>query len=513
MTELGHETLIDVRCPTCGTVIPVTEALQHQIAEHCETKIRSEVLRQQKALTAREAELKTREATIELAETQVEDRVKQQLEKERAALEAKLRVDVRAGVDVELADLRAVSTERERKVKQLQQSELQLRKEKRELQEQKQQVETQVEEKVRQRVAEERQAVEERAFAQASQQVRADVEVELTDLRAGAAEKDKKLKEAHEAELVLRKQKRELEAQKQALALDVTRRVDAERAKIREDAQREADEAHRLKDAEKDRKLQDAIRANDELRRKLQQGSQQAQGEVLEATLEEFLKANFPFDTVEPVAKGVRGADVLQRVYSRSGNYCGAILWESKNTKNWNDGWIEKLKDDQRNAKADVAVVVSTALPKDVSGCGCREGIWLAEARLVLGLATALRNGITELAATKRAVAGKNEAVEVLFAYLTGPEFRQRVEVIVRTFGDMQADLEEEKRVAARRWAKREKQIARVTENTSAMYGDLQGLLGSSMQGIPLLEDGSEEGSMGVVQEPDVALADDDIPF
>lgn len=511
MTQLGQETLIDVRCPNCGTVIPVTEALQHQIAEHCETKIRSEVLRQQKAFTAREAGLKTREATIELAETRIEDRVKQQLEKERAALEAKVRVDVRAGVDVELADLRAVSTERERKVKQLQQSELQLRKEKRELQEQKQAVETQVEEKVRQRVAEERQALEERAFAQASQQVRADVEVELTDLRAGAAEKDKKLKEAQEAELVLRKQKRELEAQKHSLALDVTRRVDAERAKIREDAQREADEAHHLKDAEKDRKLQDAIRANDELRRKLQQGSQQAQGEVLEATLEDFLKANFPFDTLEPVAKGVRGADVLQRVYSRSGNYCGAILWESKNTKNWNDGWIEKLKDDQRNAKADVAVVVSTALPKDVSGCGCREGVWLAEARLVLGLATALRNGITELAATKRAVAGKNEAVEVLFAYLTGPEFRQRVEVIVRTFGDMQADLEEEKRVAARRWAKREKQIARVTENTSAMYGDLQGLLGSSMQGIPMLEDGSDEEPTAVVEERE--LTDDDIPF
>ena len=511
MTELGHETLIDVRCPNCGTVIQVTEALQHQIAEHCEAKIRSEMLRQQKAMTAREAALKTREATIELAETQIEDRVKKQLEKERATLEAKVRGDVRAGVDVELADLRAVSMERERKVKQLQQTELQLRKEKRELQEQKQAVEAQVEEKVRRRVAEDRQALEERAFAQASQRVRADVEVELADLRTAAAEKDKKLREAQEAELVLRKQKRDLEAQKQALALDVTRRVDAERAKIREDAQREVDEVHRLKDAEKDRKLQEAIRANDELRRKLQQGSQQAQGEVLEATLEDFLKASFPFDTIEPVAKGVRGGDVLQRVYSRSGNYCGAILWESKNTKNWNDGWIDKLKDDQRDAKADVAVVVSTALPKDVSGCGCREGIWLTEARLVLGLATALRNGITELAATKRAVAGKNEAVEVLFAYLTGPEFRQRVEAIVRTFGDMQADLEEEKRVATRRWAKREKQIARVSENTSAMYGDLQGLLGSSMQSIPLLEDGSEGEPTAVAHESE--LTDDDIPF
>src|SRR5262249_27825616 len=246
----------------------------------------------------------------------------------------------RAEVNVELADLRAISVERERKVKQLQQAELQLRKEKRELQEQTQLAEAQLEEKVRQRIDQERQALEERAFKHASQQVHAAFEVEIADLRAESFEKEKKLKEAQAAELQLRKEKRELEEQKQALALDVARRIDAERATIREAVQKEADDAHRLKDAEKDRKLQDAIRVNDELRRKLQQGSQQAQGEVLECSVEEFLKANFPFDTIEPVAKGVRGADVLQRVYSRSGNYCGAILWESKNTKNWNDGWI-----------------------------------------------------------------------------------------------------------------------------------------------------------------------------
>ena len=136
----------------------------------------------------------------------------------------------------------------------------------------------------------------------------------------------------------------------------------------------------------------------------------------------------------------------------------------------------------------------------------------MAEARLILGLATALRNGIIDIASTKRAVAGKNEAVEVLFAYLTGPEFRQRVEIVVRTFGDMQADLEEEKRVAACRWAKREKQISRVAENTSAMYGDIQGLLGSSMQSLPLLEDGSEDEEPTVIAQ-EHALTDDDMPF
>jgi hypothetical protein len=509
MLRTDQAVLMDIRCPNCGTEFPVTDVLHHQIAEHCDARVRDEVARQQRMLAAKESNLQAREAAIQRAEEEAEDRLKKRLESERELLEAKIRAETRADLEVEITDLRSVAAEHQRKVNQLQQTEMQLRKDKRELEEQKHAAEAHFEQQVEERLSQERHAIEERAFNQAVKRVRTDVEIEIADLRAEAAEKDRKLKDAQQAELELRREKRELEAQKQALALEVNRRVDAERTKIREEAQREADEAHRLKDAEKDRKLQDAIRVNDELRRKLQQGSQQTQGEVLENTLEEFLKAQFPFDSVEPVANGVHGGDVLQRVYSRSGHCCGAILWESKNTKNWNNAWIDKVKDDQRDAKADVAVVVSTALPKDVSGCACREGVWLTEARLVLGLATALRNGLLEVAATKRAVAGKNEAIEVLFAYLTGPEFRQRIEAIVRTFGDMQGDLEEEKRVAARRWAKREKQIARVVENTSAMCGDLQGLLGAAMPSIPSLEPGEQEPVRA--PEAEIAVRDDDI--
>lgn len=135
---------------------------------------------------------------------------------------------------------------------------------------------------------------------------------------------------------------------------------------------------------------------------------------------------------------------------------------------------------------------MSTALPKDMSGCAVRDGVWVAEARVALGLATALRQGLVDVTIAKRAVLGKNEAVEVLFVYLTGPEFRHRAEAIVRTFSEMEADLCEERRVAARRWAKREKQIARAAGSMSGMYGDLQGLLGQSMGSIPGLEAGEE---------------------
>jgi hypothetical protein len=346
---------------------------------------------------------------------------------------------------------------------------------------------------------------------------RGELSVELADLRAGAVENAKQLKAAQDAELKLRKDKRELEDAKRNLELEVTRTLDQERQTIREEATRAAQEEHRLKDADKDKKLQDIQRANEELTRKLEQGSQQAQGEVLELQLEEILRANYPLDSIEPVAKGVRGADVVQAVRAKSGSLSGSIIWESKRTKAWSDGWITKLKDDQRAARADVAVIVTAVLPKDVDGFVHRDGVWITHSRYILPLATALRMTLSEVAFVKRASASKNETVEAVFQYLTGPEFRQRVEAIVTAFVELGADLAEEKRIATRRWSKREKQIERVIANTSGMYGDLQGLVGGSMQTIPSLEAHPDEpAELTVIETPESVepdIADEDIPF
>jgi hypothetical protein len=351
--------------------------------------------------------------------------------------------------------------------------------------------------RLRVRLLHERQALEAETRATA----RAEVEGELESLRKEAAEKTVRLNEASRSELLLRQQRRALQEQKDQLELEVARRIDGERAGIRDEAIRQTQEDQRLKDAEKDRRLQDALRINEDLRRRLQQGSQQTQGEVLEASLEDLLKAQFPLDRISPVPKGVNGADLLQYVYTRSGQSCGSILWETKNTKNWSDTWIPKLKDDQRDARADVAVLVSTAMPKDISGCGVRDGVWVVDARVALGLAMALRQGLVEVAVVKRAVGAKDESVQVLFTYLTGPEFRNRADAVIRTFAGLQVELEEEKRSMARRWAKREKAIGRAAESMSAIYGDLQGLLGSSMQTIPALESADGDGSNLAIED------------
>jgi hypothetical protein len=373
------------------------------------------------------------------------------------------------------------------------------------------------EETLDQRVEERVAAEKDQLSKEALKKARAETSTELKALKDEAAEKDRQLQEAQEKELQLRKDKRELEAAKKTLELDVARKLDEGRQQIRDEAAKEFFEEHRLKDAEKDRKLQEAFRVNEELQRKLQQGSQQTQGEVLELELEKLLVANCPFDEIVPVPKGVRGGDIFQRVRTRTGFLCGAILWETKRTKNWSDGWIQKLKDDQREAKANVAVLVSAVLPRDVDGFAFKDGIWIASPRYAMGVLVALRDTLIQVALAKSAAASKDQTIEALFQYVTGPQFRQRVEASIRAFMKMRDDLEEEKRTTQRRWSKREKQLDMIIGNTSGMYGDLQGLLGSSMQPIPALEAGNiEDLNASESDEPEPPQdegADEDIPF
>ncbi len=226
---------------------------------------------------------------------------------------------------------------------------------------------------------------------------------------------------------------------------------------------------------------------NDELKRKLEQGSQQTQGEVFELQLEELLRSAFPADHIEPVPKGMNGADLVQRVLNRSGQLCGTIVWESKRTKNWSDGWLQKLKDDQRVLRAEIAVLVSEVMPKDCNNFMQLSGVWVSHISCAVSLAAVMRQYLLHLASTRAIAVGTAEKMEVLYRYVSSTEFRQRVEAVAETLIAMQKDLQEEKRVAERIWAKRDKQIERVIANTSGIYGDLQGLIGTSLQDIPVL--------------------------
>ncbi len=303
--------------------------------------------------------------------------------------------------------------------------------------------------------------------------------------------KDEKLMQATKNEVELRKEKIKLEEDKQAFELEKMRQMEEAKKTIVEEATKKAAEEQQYVIAQLKKQLTDATKAKDDLARKLEQGSQQTQGEVLELALEELLKAEFPHDEIIPVPKGVSGADIIQKVKDRTGRECGQIVWESKKTKAWSEGWIQKLKDDQRAIKADVAVIVSVVLPEDVKGFVFRDGVWICDIKLAVALATALRINLESLTREKAMSVGKNEKMEVLYSYLTGVEFKQRVEAIVEAFTSMDEGLRKERMAYEKIWSEREKQIKKVITNTVGMYGDLSGLV--TLPQIKTLELGEGE--------------------
>jgi len=314
------------------------------------------------------------------------------------------------------------------------------------------------------------------------------IKLELEDLKAQLKEKDDKIGEGRKQELELRKRQRELEDREKAAELEMARKMDEERKKVQEETSKTIGEQHRLKDAEKDKQMGDMKKQIDELKRKAEQGSQQNQGEVLELEIEDMLKMEFAFDEVDPIGKGQKGGDILQTVKTQSGRECGKILWETKRTKNWSDSWLQKLKDDQRDAKADIAVLVSETLPKGMSQFRIINGVWVASISSAISLALALRVVLMQVSREKQLQSGKKEKMELVFNYLTGPEFKNRVEAIVESFVALKQDLDKEKRAMNKIWDKRDKQIERVVLNIGGMQGDVEGLAGMSLPRIETLE-------------------------
>ena len=282
-------------------------------------------------------------------------------------------------------------------------------------------------------------------------------------------------------------QVRKLREKDEERDLEMKKKLLEEEERIKGEARQKVEDEHKLKDLEKDKKIQSILEANEELRKKLEQGSQQTQGESLELELESKLKLEFPTDKIVEVKKGQRGADVSQEVVDKLSRNCGTILWESKNAE-WSNGWIAKLKEDQRQAKADLAVLVSVNLPDGVESFSYREGLWICSWKHFIPLAIALRFNLVSIHHERTSNEGKDEKMKVLYQYLTGMEFKHRVEGIVDSFTSLQEELEREKRWFSVKWARQEKEIRKVIDHTHGMYGDLQSVIGKSLPEIKSLE-------------------------
>ncbi len=293
-----------------------------------------------------------------------------------------------------------------------------------------------------------------------------------------------------------RKKERDLlEQMREMKRVDREREVEFEKKmmqaeeKIWVESRKKAAAEQDLKQAELKKQLEEALKMNKDLEQKLQQGSQQTQGEVLELQLEQMLKKEFPGDLISEVAKGVRGADVVQEVYEKTGKKTGVILWESKNAK-WSYGWIDKLREDMRRLNANEAVLISVELPEEIKNFTFYKGVWVSGRGSAVGLAWALRKNLWEVFKQSKQNEGKKEKAEEVYDYVNSVDFAHRVESIVEAFNILNEDLEREKRWFAQKWARQEKEMRKIMDNTHGMYGELQGVTGRSLPEIKALEQG-----------------------
>lgn len=327
----------------------------------------------------------------------------------------------------------------------------------------------------------------ETAQVQAMEAAKAETASEQTALQDRLKAQDEKLREAQAAQAAALKREQQLKDKEAEMELTLQKMLAEERPALAEKLAREANEKAGLKLAEQAQVMEGMKRQIEALKQKSEQGSMQTQGEAAEIVLEEILAAAFPIDGFVPVAKGVSGADVRQDVTGPNG-IAGSILWESKRTKNWTAGWLAKLRGDQRASGCEVAVITSQALPEGVDSFGMIEGIWVCAPRYAVPLASSLRQALIDVASAKGRAMGQETKMEMIYDYLTGTQFKQRVDAIVERFEDMQDNLRKERVFIEKQWALRAKQIDLVIASTVGMHGDLQGIAGRSMPEIESIE-------------------------
>lgn len=477
----------EIDCPQCHNKFKLTLGIARHTIEKYEQDYEA-------VLKAREGELQQRlesdaEKKAQKKFTKQLDELKEQLSgSQEELLSTKTRIEriqketrdkAAADYALEKKMLQEELEEKSKSLSELRALELSVRQEKAKLVEDRERLDLEMQQKF--------ETEKKKVEKQVTDKIKGEFETEKQSLEQSIAEKNEKIKSMSAQELALRQEKAKLEEQRQELELDVQRRVDAEKKRIEESVRNSESEKFRLKEAEYQKKIEDAQKANDDMARKLEQGSQQLQGEVLELEIENLLRQAFPHDKIEPVKKGARGADVIQTVLTRLGQSCGKIVWEAKRAEKWSKAWIQKLKDDQQAAGAELAVIITTAMPNDSKEPFCMiDDVWVVSFSCVRPVAETLRLILLEGNKHRSLEANKNEKMEELYRYICSPQFIQKLRAIDNAFSEMKVALDSEKAAMIKIWKRREAQIARVTQNMMGMVGELQAI---GQNSIPQLEE------------------------
>lgn len=310
-------------------------------------------------------------------------------------------------------------------------------------------------------------------------------------------EKSKKLKQFNKARSEIEKLRREKAELADTLEAQLEKKHSEQLTQEKERIYKTAEEKSELKILDRDKVISQLTEQLKEAHTRAEQGSIQLQGEVQELAIERWLTNSFPLDAVNEIKKGVKGADCVQTVNTHSRLNCGKIYFESKRTKHFQETWIEKFKNDMRETNADIGVLVTQSMPKDMERMGLRDGIWVCTFEEFKGLSFVLRDNIIRISTALASQENKGEKMTLLYDFLTGNEFRLQIEGIVEGFTQLQADLTAEKRAMTSIWKRREKQIQKVLLNTNYMYSSIKGIAGNSVQRVELLElpDGDSEAA------------------
>lgn len=359
-----------------------------------------------------------------------------------------------------------------------------LRKEKEVFQETKKKENEHFQQKLEERLKAERLQIESKLKAR----IQEEQAEQLKSLQEELNEKSGQVKELNRFKADIERLRREKEELKESIEAEAQKTINQKISEEKEKIRKVEAEKNELAIKELQKQLEDQKKLTEEMKRKQEQGSMQLQGEVQEIAIEDWLAKNFPLDTIEEIKKGARGGDCLQTVHTRNRQNCGTIYYESKRTKDFQAGWIEKFKSDLREKGADIGVLVTEAMPVDMERMGMRDGIWLCSYEEFKGLCFVLRDTIVRLSDALSAEENKGDKMNLLYNYLTSNTFRMQVEAIVEGFSQMKADLEKEKRSMQSHWKQREKQIEKVITNTIDMYGSVKGIAGNAVQPVPALE-------------------------
>jgi len=480
-----------IKCPNCSHSIDVNEVFAQQMEQDYKEKLATEKAKIDQINKAREDQLKSKEAEFEEKKAKMNELFKERMDKEREQLRSQLKSKVEEEFQKQMDSQKQELEEKAKVISDLRNKEVEMERLKRQMLEDKQNWELEYEKKLGEKMEAEKKALEDKL----KNKLQSDFAQQMKAQQEELEEKSKMISELRDKEIEMERMKREMKEEKKNWEYEFEKKIQKEREEYEEQIIKREHQRIELKMKERDKVIADLKTQIDEAKRKAEQGSMQLQGEVQELAIEEYLSANFPFDEVVEVKKGARGGDCIQIVNDGNQVNCGSIYYESKRTKDFQPAWIEKFKADMRVKGADIGVIVTEAMPKDMKMMGEKSGIWICTFEEFKALSFVLRNTVILVSQERGSQQNKGDKMNLLYDYLTSSEFRMQVEGIVEGFTQMQTDLQREKNSMNRIWSQREKQIQKVILNTTNMFGSIKGIAGAAIGTIDYLElpDGEED--------------------